>query len=140
MDLLIGSVKAIHVIVSLLIILTILLQPGKGGDLGSMFGGGTSESVFGSSGAVPFLTKVTRILAVLFILSSLSLGYFSTRKVSKSVISDTIQAPVQEQSDVPTNMEGNVGASTDQETVTNTNDVNQVQSDTSETPEGSSGN
>ena len=101
MDLLIVSVKAIHVIVSLLIILTILLQPGKGGNLGSMFGGGTSESIFGSSGAVPFLTRVTRILAVLFILSSLSLGYFSTKKVTKSVISDTVQTPVQEQSDVP---------------------------------------
>jgi len=96
LDLLIVSVKAIHVIVSLLIIITILLQPGKGGDLGSIFGGGTSESIFGSSGAVPFLTRVTRILAVLFILSSLS-----TKKVTKSVISDTVQTPVQEQSDVP---------------------------------------
>lgn len=61
MELIIFSVKIIHIIVSILLIIVVLLQPGKSGDLGSIFGGGTSESIFGSSGAVPFLVKVTRV-------------------------------------------------------------------------------
>ena len=96
MELIIYSVQVIHVIVSILLILVVLLQPGKGGDLGSVFGGGgSSESVFGASGAVPFLSKVTRVLAILFLLSSLTLGYFAARNVSSSVVTDI---PATEQS------------------------------------------
>lgn len=96
MELIIFSVKVIHIIVSILLIIVVLLQPGKSGDLGSIFGGGTSESVFGSSGAVPFLTKVTRGLAVLFMLTSLTLGYFAATGVSKSVVKDVDAAPVEQ--------------------------------------------
>lgn len=79
----------IHILVSILLIIVVLLQPGKSGDLGSVFGGGgSSESVFGASGAVPFLSKVTRVLAVLFLLSSLTLGYFAAQNVSSSVVTD----------------------------------------------------
>lgn len=95
MELIIAAVKIIHVIVSLMLILVVLLQPGKSGDLGSIFGGGTSESIFGSSGAVPFLVKVTRGLAVLFFVTSLSLGYFAASGTSKSVVTD-VPAPVTE--------------------------------------------
>jgi len=91
-ELIIYSIQVIHIIVSILLILVVLLQPGKGGDLGSVFGGGggggTSESIFGASGAVPFLSKVTRVLAILFLLSSLTLGYFASRNVSSSVVTD----------------------------------------------------
>ncbi len=100
MELIIFSVKVIHVIVSVLLIIVVLLQPGKSGDLGSIFGGGTSESIFGSSGAVPFLTKLTRGLAVLFMLTSLSLGYFAASSVSKSVVKDVDAAPVEESAPV----------------------------------------
>ena len=95
MEIVILAVKVLHIVVSLLLILVVLLQPGKSGDLGSIFGGGTSESIFGSSGAVPFLVKVTRGLAVLFLLTSLTLAYFSMGGGSKSIISD-IPAPVTE--------------------------------------------
>jgi preprotein translocase subunit SecG len=95
-DLVIFSVKIIHIIVSILLIILVLLQPGQGGDLGSIFGGGTSESVFGSSGAVPFLVKVTRGLAILFMLTSLSLGYFAASTISKSVVTDVGQPAVEE--------------------------------------------
>ncbi len=89
MELIIYSVQVIHVLVSILLILVVLLQPGKSGDLGSVFGGGgSSESVFGASGAVPFLSKVTRVLAVLFLLSSLTLGYFAAKNVSSSSVTD----------------------------------------------------
>jgi preprotein translocase subunit SecG len=88
-ELIIYSVEVIHVLVSILLILVVLLQPGKGGDLGSVFGGGgSSESIFGASGAVPFLSKVTRVLAILFMLSSVTLGYFAAKNVSSSVVTD----------------------------------------------------
>lgn len=86
----------LHVVVSALLIIVVLLQPGKSGDLGSIFGGGSSESVFGSSGAVPFLTKVTRGLAILFMLTSLTLGYLAASGVSKSVVKDVDASPVEE--------------------------------------------
>ena len=89
MDFLIPIVKVIHIVVSVVLILIILLQPSKSGDLGAVFGGGTSESVFGASGAVPFLAKMTRLLAVVFFITSLSLGYFSVQSISSSVVTDT---------------------------------------------------
>lgn len=96
MELIIFSVKIIHIIVSILLIIVVLLQPGKSGDLGSIFGGGTSESIFGSSGAVPFLVKVTRGLAIMFMLTSLSLGYFAASSGGKSVITDVPETAVEE--------------------------------------------
>ncbi len=85
MDIITSTVVAVHIIASVLIIITVLLQPGKSGDLGSIFGGST-QSVFGATGAVPFLTKVTRVLALIFLITSLSLGYISTQKFKSSVI------------------------------------------------------
>ncbi len=89
MEILIPFIKVIHIIICIFLIVLVLLQPGKGGDLGAVFGGGSSDSVFGSSGAAPFLTKLTRLLALIFIITSLSLGYFSVRGIQSSVISDT---------------------------------------------------
>lgn len=89
MEILIPFIKVIHVLVCIFLIVLVLLQPGKGGDLGSVFGGGSSDSVFGSSGAMPFLSKLTRLLAIIFVITSLSLGYFSVRSIKSTVISDT---------------------------------------------------
>ncbi len=89
MQFIIPVVEIVHILVSLILVLVVLLQPGKSGDLGSVFGGGTSESVFGASGAVPFLAKLTRLLAVVFFITSLSLGYFSIQKTQSSVIEGT---------------------------------------------------
>ena len=100
MQFIIPIVKVVHILVSAILILIVLLQPGKGGDLGSVFGGGTSESVFGASGAVPFLTKLTRLFAVVFFITSLSLGYFSVQKIQSSVIRATPQ--IQESFDTDT--------------------------------------
>ena len=86
MEIVESLIKFLHIIVSIILILAVLLQPGKGGDLGSMFGGGSSESVFGSAGAVPFLAKLTRILGIVFFATSLSLGYFAIRGGSSSVL------------------------------------------------------
>jgi len=93
-DIVTTLVITVHVIVSLLLIVVVLLQPGTSGDLGSIFGGST-QSIFGATGAVPFLTKLTRILALIFLVTSLSLGYMSTKKFRSSVIpkSAEIAAP-----------------------------------------------
>ena len=100
MGIIIIAVKAIHIIVSALLIITVLLQPGKGDDLGTVFGG-SSQSIFGASGAVPFLTKLTRVLAVVFIITSLSLGYFSAKGISSSVIKETGPMPKERELVVP---------------------------------------
>jgi preprotein translocase subunit SecG len=92
LDIIIIAVKTIHILVSILLIITVLLQPGKGDDLGTIFGG-SSQSIFGASGAVPFLTKITRFLAVLFIITSLSLGYFSAKSISSSVVTESKSLP-----------------------------------------------
>lgn len=92
MDIIIVAIKVFHILISILLIITVLLQPGRGDDLGTIFGG-TSQSIFGASGAVPFLTKVTRILAVLFIITSLSLGYFSAKGMRSSVVNESKSLP-----------------------------------------------
>ena len=71
LEFLIPSVKIIHIVVSILLVLIILLQPSKSADIGSMFGGGSSESLFGSSGAMPFLVKMTRLFGLIFVITSL---------------------------------------------------------------------
>jgi preprotein translocase subunit SecG len=75
----------------------VLLQTGKGADMGAAFGGGSSQTLFGSSGASTFLTKATTFAAVIFMLTSLSLAYRSGHRTTESIIQDTrppIEQPV----------------------------------------------
>ncbi len=65
----------IHVILSIALILIVLLQTGKGSDLASAFGGGGANAVFGGAGPTSFLNKVTTAVAVLFMVTSISLAY-----------------------------------------------------------------
>ncbi|MCP5468371.1 MAG: preprotein translocase subunit SecG [Deltaproteobacteria bacterium] len=65
----------IHYIVCAVLVVVILLQAGKGADLGAVFGGG-SGTVFGSRGAATFLGKLTTAMAIVFMLTSLSLAYY----------------------------------------------------------------
>lgn len=67
----------VHVMVCLVLIVVVLLQRGKGAEIGAVFGGGAGSTVFGSRGAGNFLTKLTTGAAVVFMLTSLSLAYFS---------------------------------------------------------------
>ena len=76
----------LHVVVSLLLILVVLAQQGKGQDLASAFGGGGSSAAFGARGAATFMAKVTTICAVLFMLTSLGLSYFKGAVSSESVV------------------------------------------------------
>lgn len=83
-------VTVIHIIVSLGLILVVLLQTGKGAEMGAVFGG-SSSTIFGSSGAGNFLTRLTTGMAVVFMITSLMLGYFSSPRPSASVFDQ--QAP-----------------------------------------------
>ena len=85
----------LHLAVCFLMIAAILLQAGKGAEIGAAFGG-SSQTVFGSRGPANFLSKVTVVAAVIFMLTSLSLALLSKREnVSSSVIdpSSTIDVP-----------------------------------------------
>ena len=72
-------VLTLHTIVSVLLILLILMQPGKGGDVSSAFGGGASTQLFGASGPGNFLTRGTGILAGIFMFTSIGLSLYSTQ-------------------------------------------------------------
>src|ERR1043165_8570307 len=70
----------VHVLIALAIIGLVLLQHGKGADMGSGFGGGASSSLFGATGSANFLSRTTAVLATLFFLSSLGLAYLATSR------------------------------------------------------------
>ena len=80
--------SALHLLISLGLVLIVLLQSGKGADIGAAFGGGSSQTVFGGRGAATFLSKLTSAFAVLFMLSSLSLAILSSQTRTSSVIED----------------------------------------------------
>jgi len=72
-------VIVIHVIVSLALVSIVLLQHGKGAGIGAAFGG-SSQTVFGSTGAAPFLAKLTAIVAILFMCTSLGLTFMGRQQ------------------------------------------------------------
>jgi len=92
-------ITIIHIIVSIGLILVVLLQTGKGADVGAVFGG-SSSTIFGSSGAGNFLTRLTTGMAIVFMITSLTLGYFSGRKPSTTLFDSRrpeAQQPAQKQ-------------------------------------------
>ena len=83
----------LHVIVCVALILVILLQTGKGSDIGAVFGGGSSQTLFGSTGPTSFLSKLTAGAAIVFMLTSLFLAYFSGSRSSSSIMKSGAGAP-----------------------------------------------
>ena len=77
-------VTLVHVLACFFLVLVVLLQTGKGADVGAVFGG-SSQTIFGSSGAGNFLTKTTTGIAVLFMLTSLFLSYGASRQTTESL-------------------------------------------------------
>ena len=73
-----------HVVICTILVVTVLLQQGKGADIGAVFGG-SSQTVFGSGGAGNFLTKLTGGLAAAFFVTSMYLAYNSTRRLTSSI-------------------------------------------------------
>lgn len=85
-------VLVVHVLVSVGLIGLVLLQQGKGADAGASFGGGASQTVFGSQGTGNFLTKTTSLLALVFFVTSFSLAVFAKQQ-SKVVVDQGIAVP-----------------------------------------------
>lgn len=83
----------VQVLLSVSLITLILLQHGKGADAGAAFGSGASGTVFGSKGAGNFLSRTTAILATLFFLVSLALGYISSHHEAPNSITETMSEP-----------------------------------------------
>jgi preprotein translocase subunit SecG len=96
MEMLEDVILITHVMAALAIIGLVMLQQGKGAEMGSGFGSGSSNTVFGSAGAGNFLTRATTIVALLFFITSFSLAYFARGKVN---ISSQIGIPSIEQVD-----------------------------------------
>ena len=123
MNTLYSILVAVDVLLAIGIIGLILIQHGKGADVGSAFGSGASGTVFGSQGSASFLTRVTAILATLFFINSLFLAHLaSNRPVAESVIdnveqtsttTDAVSTDVANDlpSDIPDDVSGDVSSS-----------------------------
>ena len=73
-----------YIVISISLILLVLLQQGKGSDIGSAFGGGSGNAMFGSSGPTNPLTKVTAIVSAIFLILSLSITYISRNSMDEN--------------------------------------------------------
>ena len=105
-------VLVIHLIVCFFLIFIVLIQSSKGAEMGAAFGGGSSQTLFGSRGAGTIFTKLTTISAVLFMLTSLSLAVLSisrgsimmntpTTEIPATPFEDTTRGPLQEEAGIP---------------------------------------
>ena len=85
------TIASLHVIVCVILVLVVLLQSGKGADLAGAFGGGATQTAFGSRGPASFLSKMTTIAAIIFMITSIGLSMISTKTASKSVLEGTVE-------------------------------------------------
>jgi preprotein translocase subunit SecG len=81
------ALTMLHIVVSIFMIAVVLLQSGKGAEMGASFGSSGSQSVFGAGGGTTFLSKMTTGAAVIFMLTSLTLAYISGQPSSSSIMS-----------------------------------------------------
>ena len=91
----------LHVLVAIAIVGLVLLQHGKGADMGSGFGGGASGSLFGATGSANFLSRTTAVLAALFFASSLALAYFAAQRPREASSVTDRAAPAQQKKAEP---------------------------------------
>lgn len=92
----------LHVLTALCVIGLVLLQHGKGADMGAAFGSGSAGSLFGSGGSANFLSRTTGVLAAVFFLTSLGLTYLSSHQdQAEGVMSTHQEAPVEPPTGIP---------------------------------------
>ena len=94
----------LHVLIALAIIGLVLLQHGKGADMGSGFGGGASGSLFGATGSANFLSRATAVLATVFFMTSLALAYLASNRprAPTGTVMDTVKtAPAKTAAEAP---------------------------------------
>lgn len=87
------AITIVHLIACFFLILVVLLQTGKGAEMGAVFGGGGSATLFGASGAGNFLTKLTTATAIVFFLTSLFLAYSSIARMQHTVFDRPLPEP-----------------------------------------------
>ncbi len=81
-------VVTLHVSVCILLILIVLLQSGKGAEMGVSLGGGAGQTLFGAGGPATILTKITTAVAIIFMVTSLTLAYLSGNQSETSVMKE----------------------------------------------------
>jgi preprotein translocase subunit SecG len=86
----------LHMFCALFIIILVLLQHGKGAELGASFSSGASQTIFGSQGTGSFLTKLTTVFALIFAITSISLSFFINQKRQSKTISEIIKQEQQQ--------------------------------------------
>ena len=84
----------VHVLLTISLIGLVLIQRGKGADMGAAFGSGASNTMFGSQGAASFLTRTTGVVATLFFVTSLSLAYMGGQRTERQSVTEIDQAAV----------------------------------------------
>jgi preprotein translocase subunit SecG len=94
-------VLVFHVLAAAAIVVLVLLQHGKGADMGAAFGSGSAGSLFGSSGAANFLSRSTGILAAVFFATSLGLTYFSASPSKSGGVTQSIKVDVKPAAPAP---------------------------------------
>lgn len=94
MNWLFSLLLSVHILVAIAIIGLVLMQHGKGADMGAAFGSGASGSLFGATGSANFLSRTTGVLAAVFFLTSLGLAYIgsSKPKTTGSVMQEAVQS------------------------------------------------
>jgi len=80
MDWLETLVVVVHMVIAVALVGLVLIQQGKGADAGAAFGGGASQTVFGSQGSGSFLTRITTLMAIVFFVTSFSLAVFAKQR------------------------------------------------------------
>lgn len=92
----------LHVLVAVVMIGLILLQQGKGAEMGASFGAGSSQTVFGAAGSVGFMTKATAVLAAVFFVTSIGLAVFARQHVKTYGVVPEISAEAKKEAgDIP---------------------------------------
>jgi preprotein translocase subunit SecG len=99
----ITTLIVLHVIICVLLVVTVLLQFGKGAEMGAVMGGGASQAVFSSSSKGNFFTKLTSVLAIGFMLNSIALTTLKSRAAKKSLFDDEqeLAAPLNSDTKAP---------------------------------------
>ena len=91
-------IVTIHVTVCILLILIVLLQSGKGAAMGVSLGGGAGQTLFGATGPATILTRITTVVAVIFMITSLTLAYMSGNQ-SETSIMEKAAAPIEQKTE-----------------------------------------
>ena len=95
------ALLVVFLIVAIGLVVLVMLQQGKGADMGASFGAGASATLFGSSGSGNFMTRMTAVFATLFFIISLVLGNINSNKTSKGSEWDNLTAPAKSEQTQP---------------------------------------